>query len=181
MKLRNISIFNDSKIVGDKIEYEINLINWINSKNQIKAKLLYRKSRDGDTFNSFHQLCDNKGPTITLIRSSEGFIFGGYTPLSWDNHSDWKYDAQSFLFSLTFGKIFRKKKKSNSIYCSKSTGPWFAFVGMSSKTNLKNMSQGQLLYMPEMPYFENYWEIIPNEKKNTAFDIDEVEVYLIEN
>ena len=99
LKLRNLNIFNDSKIVGDKIEYGINLINWINSKNQIKAKLLYRKSRDGDTFDIFHQLCDNKGPTITLIRSSEGFIFGGYTPLSWYNHSNWKDDEQSFLFS----------------------------------------------------------------------------------
>ena len=165
LKLRNLSIFNDSKIIGDKIEYEINLINWINSKNQIKAKLLYRKSRDGDTFEIFHQLCDNKGPTITLIRSSEGFIFGGYNPLSWDNHSNWKEDEQSFLFSLTFEKIFRKKKKSSSIYCSKLNGPWFAFVGMSSRTNLKNMSQGELLYKPEMAYFENYWEIIPNEKK----------------
>ena len=78
-------------------------------------------------------------------------------------------------------KFLEKKKKFKSIYCSKSTGPWFAFVGMSSSTNLKNMSQGELLYIPEWAYFENYWEIIPNENKNTPFDIDEVEVYLIEN
>ncbi len=31
----------------------------------------------------FHRLCDNKGATITIIRSTSGWIFGGFTSASW--------------------------------------------------------------------------------------------------
>ena len=30
----------------------------------------------------FHELCDNKGPTVILVRSKE-YVFGGYTDKNW--------------------------------------------------------------------------------------------------
>ena len=36
----------------------------------------------------FHQLCDFKGPTITLIRANTGFIFGGVAYTSWNANCD---------------------------------------------------------------------------------------------
>ena len=41
-------------------------------------ELLYRGSRDGWKASDFHAKCDNKGATITVIRSTDGFIFGGF-------------------------------------------------------------------------------------------------------
>jgi hypothetical protein len=38
--------------------------------------LLYKGSRDGFNAKDFHRLCDNKGPTITVIRTRQGRIFG---------------------------------------------------------------------------------------------------------
>ena len=46
------------------------------------CSVLYRASTDGDTPDDFHRCCDNKGPTLVLIKSGE-YIFGGYTSQSW--------------------------------------------------------------------------------------------------
>ena len=124
-------IFIDSLIIKNNDSYIKNLIKWINSEKTFRTKLLYRKSSDGDSYEIFHNLCNNQGTTLTLIKSSEGFIIGGYTPLDWDNYTcDWKKDDNTFLFSLTKQKVFYKTSKSSySIYCAKNMGPWFPFIG----------------------------------------------------
>ena len=43
------------------------------------AKLLYRASELEYSAAQFHKLCDDQGPTITIIKSNFGNIFGGYT------------------------------------------------------------------------------------------------------
>ena len=49
-----------------------------------KWKLIYRASEHRYSAKSFHKYCDNvKGPTLVIIKSSEGYIFGGYTTQSW--------------------------------------------------------------------------------------------------
>ena len=58
-------------------------------------------------------------------------------------------------------------------------GPWFAFIGFGS-TERNNLTQGKFLYRSkDNEYYDNYNEIIPNEKKNMYFDIKEVEIYKI--
>ena len=37
---------------------------------------------DGSTASTFHNNCDGKGPTVTIIKYG-GYIFGGYTDVSW--------------------------------------------------------------------------------------------------
>jgi len=44
--------------------------------------LLYRGSRDGWSTDTFHFLCDNRGPTVTVVRKGSS-VFGGYTEQSW--------------------------------------------------------------------------------------------------
>ena len=47
-------------------------------------KLIYKASENEYSAKSFHKCCDNvKGPTLVIIKSSEGYIFGGYTTQSW--------------------------------------------------------------------------------------------------
>ncbi|KAK3749974.1 hypothetical protein QZH41_008463, partial [Actinostola sp. cb2023] len=45
--------------------------------------LLYRASVNGWSSANFHACCDNKGPTLVVIKSGN-YIFGGYTTQSWD-------------------------------------------------------------------------------------------------
>ena len=39
---------------------------------------------DGSAATTFHNNCDKKGPTVTIIKS-DSYIFGGYTDLSWES------------------------------------------------------------------------------------------------
>jgi hypothetical protein len=96
--------------------------------------LLYRGSRDGFEGSSFHRHCDGKSRTVTFIETSKGFIFGGYTPLSWESKQAYKSDdsQQSFLFTLknsanTEPKMFALKSncKQYAIYCNPDYGPTF--------------------------------------------------------
>ena len=44
--------------------------------------LLYRASRDGFNGSAFHKLCDNIGPTVTVVKSGSN-VFGGFTERAW--------------------------------------------------------------------------------------------------
>ena len=67
------------------IQYDSKLREWCGD---YKWKLLYRSSEHGYTAESFHDYCDNvKGPTLIVIKSSGGWIFGGYTTKSWRESS----------------------------------------------------------------------------------------------
>ena len=69
----------DTQIVNQ--QYDNNLRKWLG--NDYKWKLLYRASEHKYTSKSFHKYCDDKGPTLVIIKSSGGWIFGGYTNRSW--------------------------------------------------------------------------------------------------
>ncbi|KAL9963218.1 hypothetical protein ACROYT_G032396 [Oculina patagonica] len=66
-------------------------------------KRCWRASVDGWASTTFHTNCDNKGPTVTIVRVGK-YIFGGYANISWTSWShsgcEWKYDPAAFLFSL---------------------------------------------------------------------------------
>ncbi len=53
-------------------------------KQDLKLNLIYKASRDGFKALDFHSKCDEKGPTICLIKSNLGKTFGGYSALSWN-------------------------------------------------------------------------------------------------
>ncbi len=115
----------DSLILENNIKYNQTLKNWINPNMKIKSELLYRMSRDGIEYSTFHNLCDNKGTTITLIKLEDGNILGNCTPLSWDSTTnDWKNDLNMFVFNLTQNiKCIKNNKNSYGIYCDSIYGP----------------------------------------------------------
>ncbi len=41
--------------------------------------LLYKLKSHGDSASTFHSYCDNKGPTLTLVRNTRGYRCGGFT------------------------------------------------------------------------------------------------------
>jgi hypothetical protein len=93
-----------------------------------KVTLLYSGSVHGFEASKFHSLCDNKGPTLTIIKTTSGHTFGGYTKASWEspNSSIWKHDASSFVFSVDkLTKYPITKDYDNAIVCNSSWGPRF--------------------------------------------------------
>jgi hypothetical protein len=102
---------------------------------ELKTKqwtLLYRGSDHGFKSSDFHGKCDGKSNTITIILTTKGFIFGGFTPIPWDSSSQYKPDSsgRSFLFSVKnphdhdFGRIGLTNPQ-RAIYCNSSYGPTF--------------------------------------------------------
>ena len=49
---------------------------------KIKANL-WRGTRDGFRAHNFHRLCDGQGKTLTVVKTTRGTIFGGFTDISW--------------------------------------------------------------------------------------------------
>ena len=76
--------FNDSIILSS--DQRQTLIDWLKetltSANHDYV-LLYRASRNGWAAANFHSCCDNKGPTVTVVKSGN-YIFGGYTEEQWE-------------------------------------------------------------------------------------------------
>jgi len=69
-------------------------------------ELIYRGTRDDMTSNVFHNKCDNKGETITLIKNEKGNIFGGYASIPWTITSFGTYYSapELFIFTLIYIK-----------------------------------------------------------------------------
>ena len=111
---RLYSDLKDSKIIPNDYEKEKAIKNWINPFKKIKFELLFRKSRDGSSCKTFHKYCDNKGPSLTLVETSKGYKFGGYTPFSFKSQTGPSpvKDNETFIFSLNLMKKFIKKKKN---------------------------------------------------------------------
>ena len=62
-------------------QYDDILREWVGN---YKWRLIYRASEHGYTAKSFHECCDDKEQTLIVIKSSEGWIFGGYAAQSWE-------------------------------------------------------------------------------------------------
>ncbi|CAF2214389.1 unnamed protein product, partial [Rotaria magnacalcarata] len=64
--------------------------------------LIYRGSRDGFDPNAFHTRCDNQGSTMTVVRSTNNYLFGGYASVGWTSvYGAYINDPCVFLFTLT--------------------------------------------------------------------------------
>ena len=66
----------------------------------LNFELIYRASRDGFDASSFHAKCDNQPGTMTVIKTTNGCIFGAYASVAWDSTSGYKADRHAFIFSL---------------------------------------------------------------------------------
>lgn len=111
-----------------KKEEDKNLIfSWINpNAEKLSAKLLYSAKIDGDDSLTFHKLCDDIDlPTLIIIESTDGKIFGGFTKQSWDGNCIYKIDSDAFIFFLDEKQKAELTQKNYSIYCNPSYGPSF--------------------------------------------------------
>ena len=174
----NLNIINnlESEIIRDNISDNILLKNWIDSKKKINSHLLYRMTKDGDSFKIFHTLCDNIKPNLILVKSKKGKKFGGFTFENWEscNEGKWKKDNKCFLLSLDKKKRFFQKDFNNNdnIYCLNIFGPCFSYdLAFKCRNMKKCTSWGNMTYLNNKDLAEN---------DNNNFDVEEVEVFKIE-
>eukprot|EP00438_Fugacium_kawagutii_P027272 Skav214365 [mRNA] locus=scaffold86:651312:655028:+ [translate_table: standard] len=113
------------------------LVHWVGEADpdgiQSFDQLLFRATRDGFFATAFHEMCDEKGPTIVVARKTDGDLFGGYVEVSWDCRSGWRQSKRAFLFSFASGGQARKypikpplsPDRKNGILCESSHGVTF--------------------------------------------------------
>jgi len=116
-------------------------------KNKIKSsKLLFKASTNGWNAQTFHQLCDNKGETITIATLEDGRFIGAYSPISWGYlNGQYISNPDTFLFDndkkyTTSESIFGPG--NYAIYQFSNYGPTFGggfdFSTLSSQKTLTN-------------------------------------------
>jgi hypothetical protein len=128
-----------------------------------KWKLLYRGGFDGFGSSAFHSKCDGKHNTLTIIKSTMGYVFGGYTNSFWDQSGSSKADSGSFIFSLKNKNSNPLKLKcikyENSIYCNRQYGATFGGgfdICIHTDSDANNNSYSNLGHSFQLPLGHDY-------------------------
>jgi hypothetical protein len=96
----------DGKLTDNEMDQ---LEQWIGTGPK-SYKLLYAITRDGCVSTTFHQKCDNQGPTVTVLYNPQGSVYGGYVQVSWKSAGDWTDDSSAFLYQLRFNGNDKRTK-----------------------------------------------------------------------
>ncbi|CAG8670491.1 31858_t:CDS:2, partial [Gigaspora margarita] len=152
--------------------------------------LIYRASRDGFGIENFHENCDNKGPTVVVIKvRNSGEIIGGYNPLKWcriktkhDERSrlltynnDFDHQCRtsnSFIFSLTnqaFPILSQVSSKEEAIIWCRNKGPCFCLQDL----HVTSLRPNNIICKSKKHSYEK--KVISRE----SFEIEEYEVFQI--
>ncbi|XP_028396171.1 E3 ubiquitin-protein ligase TRIM33-like [Dendronephthya gigantea] len=150
-----------SSILEGNVTFMRRLHKWVGNK--CKWNLCYRASRDGWNAQNFHSQCNNRGPTVVLVKANN-CIFGGYTDQPWhyDGYSGnyYRYSNCSFMFSLrnkdNLGPFIAKIKQGqeqSAIYCYNSNGPVFGggndlFICGNPNVNQSSSNFGSTYQLP---------------------------------
>ena len=98
----------DSQILTN-VDAQSKLLNILNNqlKSYVKLKCLFNSKRHGFSATAFHRRCDDKGPTIFLVKNEINAIFGGFTSVKWGTNANGikkskkeMRDPTAFLFAL---------------------------------------------------------------------------------
>ena len=139
----------DSAIL-DNCEMQNDLIKLCNLSGK-QFKLLYRATRDGFDAKSFHAKCDNQPNTLTMIKTTKEYVFGGYAAVACDSTSGWKIDPHAFIFSLINATnrpqlIPIKTDGQQGVCCDAAYGPTFGNydISIASDSNVSTASFSDL-------------------------------------
>lgn len=84
------------------------LSSWIGQK--CHFELLYKISRDSCCPKKFHQLCDGKGHTVTILYNTDNTAYGGFLSQSWESSGGCIRDKRAFLFTLSYNGVRKSRR-----------------------------------------------------------------------
>ncbi|GES96377.1 carbohydrate-binding module family 13 protein [Rhizophagus clarus] len=95
-------------------------------------KLTLRGSRDGLTPDKFHDICDDRSCTLTIVKvKGNDQILGGYNPIEWKSERGYVATKDSFIFSFKNGDdindhiLSRVVNENYAIFNDQTYGPSF--------------------------------------------------------
>ena len=137
---------------------------------------LLDSKKDGDSTSTFASKCSKKCPIIVIVKTTNGYRFGGFTSKLWANGSHTK-DSKCFLFSLD-----RKEKYniSNDNYANYLEGSSSFLFGNVDLRIYNNCTSNQSSYLGNS---SSYFKTPQNYGINGGeqyFTVSNYEVYQIE-
>jgi len=167
---------------------------WINAGPKTFT-LLYSATRDGCDATTFHQKCDNQGPTVTVLYNPQGSVYGGYTGQSWNgNTGDYIDDPTAFLYQLKFSGNDQRTKfpvvvlnSGYAIYSNNTYGPTFGGHNLHTFSDTINVSNGVYALNGYVKFNGTYYQlsnVSPKVKSwddinNGTMNVTELEVYKV--
>ena len=191
----NVNFLSCSNIINSLEEWKliIDQLKKIDVKYEnILFKLIYRATRDGDSSKTFHEKCDNIGPNITVVKTGNGYRFGGYTKNNWEHLKEdiqqrdpeigsSKEDINAFCFSLDLNKIYKNCKYNEGvIFCCNSYGPTFCRNIFAINDNM--LSKGGYCLNKTYSYFEGQdidYEITGGKRVFKVVELEVLEILFI--
>ena len=178
----NDGLINRSSIIKDDSNSNDLIKKWIEDTIDtkiIRFELLFKMSENGTNSFYFHKCCDNKGPTLTLVKTTKDKIFGGFTPLNWKSKGGKVNDLsnKTFIFSLNLKKKYNMIKNNGlGIQCT-SYGPNFGNADFYLKEDLKI---GQSFANSTCNFLRNNnLELTGGKGEYANFETEELEVYSV--
>jgi hypothetical protein len=180
----------ESDIIQSKKEGD-QIVAWLKEANRSDVpQLAYRASRDGWGVSAFHSKCDDKGPTLTVIKTSEGYVFGGYSHHSWTGSGSYKQSFLPFLFSLkccaglppTKMKLKRGQNHQYATFCHSCYGPTFGSGNdLRVGSNIKDLTSGYTIlnHSYDIPPGETSTFLTGKDGVGNKFQVAEIEVFKV--
>ena len=124
--IENSNIIKERKEIDVVID-KIRIMYSNSNKDFLNMKLLYSASKDGDSAEIFHSLCDGLAPIVALIKTTKGIKFGGYTevPFEFSKKRKGNKDDNAFIFSINKEKCYDVEKGTNATCSYRNYGPVF--------------------------------------------------------
>jgi len=154
------------------------------SRKTCRLDLLYKGSRDGFQTQTFHQMCDNRSPTIIFIKSQTyGRIFGGYTAQTWNHTAGYTKDEKAFLFSLTHNEKYPVADPDKAIFGRNDFSATFGAGNDLHISDSSNTKAGSCTGFPYSYKCSKFTTVTEESKAYLAgscwFTVEEIEVYQI--
>jgi len=173
--------FSNSSIIYNDINKQEKIIEWIKEKTKkekINFELIFKMSINGYSNKDFYKYCKNVGPSLTIIKTTENKIFGGFTPLNFEEDKGNIFDKsdQTFLFSLNLMKKYDMIDKENikAIICKKDYGPCF---GDGDFLLYENMKKGKSFSNKKCNFIsDESFELTGGKSK---FEVEDFEFYKV--
>jgi hypothetical protein len=168
---------NKGKLITTDEDFKFFASN-INNNSKLTFELLYKATKDGEQASVFHSNCDEKGPTITVVKVLNGSKCGGFTPVSWKKDGCWTKDPslRSFLCNLNNKTKFGLRQNYNhalDFHDSKLS----CFGGYALQLTDKNLSNKNGICQATDYEIQNPSDLIGINEQN--FQAEEIEVFLV--
>jgi uncharacterized coiled-coil protein SlyX len=165
-------IFLGSQIITK--ESKDMLLNWLPRKPN-KITLLMNSNIDGDSTKTFMDKCNGKCPTLAVIKTTNGYVFGGYTTQMWKEGK--VKDNNAFVFSINKKRKYNIKQPENAIGFGKNLC-WLFGDGYNAILVYENCTKKNSNFVGNGTYdIPERYELNGGEQK---FTVKSFEIYHIE-